>query len=496
MPADSLYCQQCGEDIHIVPDFDSELDYQMQQVWIDALQDSEAEAESEAEDAQVSIHQTPTEVIGNDNRHYKSKGESYPKKYGSRHKSGILKVVLWSLFAAFAFGLGVTVVFLYQYTSFDYQVRQGSKDVEAMRYQDAIGHFSRALELEKDNQDLRFSLANVYLQQGNKVEYEYQLRKILEDPSATSEDLESAYLKLIKIYQSREDYQTINALIKASESQVIQETYQNYIANPPEFSYPEGDYTEIIPLKLMTSTKGNIYYTMDGSEPDLDSDVYDSPIFLDDGDYTIKACFQNQYGIMSDTVTRQYHITIEQPASPEVDVESGYYTQPMWIQVLNTWEGDVYYTTDGSVPDRNDQLYTHPIPMPMGDSQFQFALIGEDGRIGAITDREYRLTLETSITPEDAARIIASAMQQLRTEEDIVYQYHVMYAAPLNGQGDYYVIAESDSDAQGNLLRTGSYFAVDIYQGIGYKLQITDGQYYTFSDIISQAVPSQEENIN
>jgi tetratricopeptide (TPR) repeat protein len=487
MPTDSLYCQECGEDIHMVPDFDPELDYQMHQVWIEALHDDEAE--EEVEDALVSIHQTPTEMISNDNRHK-------PPKYEKRRKNSILKVVMWCLFAAFTFALGVTVVFLYQYTSFDYQVRQGSKDVEAMRYQDAIGHFSRALELEKDNQELRFSLANVYLQQGNKVEYEYQLRKILEDPTATSEDLELAYLKLINIYQTREDYQTINALIKASESQVIQETYQNYIANAPEFSYPEGDYTEIIPLKLMTSTKGKIYYTTDGSEPDLDSNVYDSPIFLDNGDYTIKACFQNQYGIMSDTVTRRYHITIEQLASPEVDVESGYYTRPMWIQVLNTWEGDVYYTTDGSVPDRNDQLYTHPIPMPMGDSQFQFAFIGEDGRIGAITDREYQLTLDTSIAPEDAVSIIASAMQLLRTEEDFAYQYQVIYAAPLNGQGDFYVVAESDTDAQGNLLRTGSYFAVDIYQGIGYKLLITNGQYYTFLEVISQAVPSQEENIN
>jgi tetratricopeptide (TPR) repeat protein len=472
MPTDSLYCLQCGEDIHIVPDFDPELDYQMHQVWIEALQDTTMEEETEGGGEVVSI--TPTEVIRAE--------KGFIKGYDKRRKRRALSVVLWGIFAVFTFALGVTVVIVYQYTSFAYQVRQGSKDVEAMRYQDAIGHFNRALELNNGNQELRFSLANAYLQQGNKVEYEYQLRKILEDTEASFEELELAYSKLIEIYQTRKDYQTINELIKASKSQTIQDTYQNYIANVPEFSYPEGDYREIIPLKLTASTQGTIYYTTDGSDPTTDSEVYISPIFLDHGDHTIKACFQNQYEIMSECVTRTYHIEIEQPASPEVDVESGEYAQPMWIEVLNAWEGDIYYTTDGSVPDRNAQLYTQPIPMPMGDSRFQFALIGEDGRVGAITYREYQLTLDTAITAEDAQQKIAELMQSLRGAEDPLYHYQVMYTVPLNDQGDFYVLAESYADMQGNAMKTGSYYAVDIYQGTCYKLQITDGKYYTLLD--------------
>jgi tetratricopeptide (TPR) repeat protein len=493
MPTDSLYCLQCGEDIHIVPDFDPELDYQMQQVWIEALREAKLQEETEGSGA---ANMTPTEVIRTENENHIKTAKGVYKGYGRQRRKGVLQVVLWSLFAAFAFALGVFVVIMYQYTSYDYQVRRGSQDVEAMRYQDAIGHFNRALELKKDNQELRFSLANVYLQQGNKVEYEYQLRKILEDPTATSEQLEMAYHKLIQIYQSREDFQTINELIKASKSQEIQETYQKYIANVPEFSYPEDEYREIIPLKLTASTQGVIYYTTDGSEPDTNSTVYDSPIFLDNGTHTIKACFQNQYGIMSDCVTRTYHVVIEQLSSPEVDVESGDYTRPMWIQVLGAWEGDVYYTTDGTAPDQNAQLYTHPIPMPLGVSQYRFALVGEDGRVGAITDREYQLTLDTAITPDDAGRIASSAMETLRGEDAHLYQYQVMYAASLDDQGDYYVIAESYLDEQSNFVRTGSYVAVDIYQGICYRLQITDGRNYTLLEAISQAVPSQEENIN
>jgi hypothetical protein len=494
MPTDSLYCLQCGEDIHIVPDFDPELDYQMQQVWIEALK--EAKIQEMAQGNGAAVNNTPREVIRTEHTNSIRTAKGATKEYTQRRKKGISQAVGWSLFAVFAFALGVVVVMIYQYTSFEYQVRQGSKDVEAMRYQDAIGHYNRAMELNDSSLELRFSLANAYLQQGNKVEYEYQIRKLLDDPMANAEQLEMAYNKLIQIYESREDYQTINELINASKSQMIRETYQNYIANVPEFSYPEGEYREIIPLKLMASTQGSIYYTTDGSEPDTNSEVYGSPIFLDNGSHTIKACFCNQYGIMSDCVTRTYKVVIEQLPLPEVNVESGDYFQPMWIQVQGSWEGDIYYTTDGTTPDQNAQQYNHPIPMPLGLSQYRFALIGEDGRIGMTTDREYQLTLDTAITSEDAVAITVEAMKTLRGEDASLYHYQVIYAAAIDSYGDYYVIAESYPDAQGNLLRTGSYTAVDIYQGICYKLQITDGQYYTLLDAISQAVPSQEENIN
>ena len=31
MPAGSLYCEQCGEDIHIVPDFEPEVEFNIEQ---------------------------------------------------------------------------------------------------------------------------------------------------------------------------------------------------------------------------------------------------------------------------------------------------------------------------------------------------------------------------------------------------------------------------------------------------------------------------------
>ena len=49
----------------------------------------------------------------------------------------------------------------------------------------------------------------------------------------------------------------------------------------PEFSVPGGWYEDEVAVEIFAE-KGNIYYTMDGSEPDKNSKLYDSPIIIRD----------------------------------------------------------------------------------------------------------------------------------------------------------------------------------------------------------------------
>ena len=111
--------------------------------------------------------------------------------------------------------------------------------------------------------------------------------------------------------------------MNSCDNEVIRSTYQNLQAKAPEFGFEEGYYQEILPLKLSSNTAGSIYYTMDGSEPDENSLVYTAPIFLDNGEYTIKAVFVNQYGLVSDVVTKRYQIEIQIPIAPDVTTASG-----------------------------------------------------------------------------------------------------------------------------------------------------------------------------
>ena len=105
---------------------------------------------------------------------------------------------------------------------------------------------------------------------------------------------------MITIYANEARYEEINELLLSCSEDTIVNMFQGYLAKAPEFSYVEGDYAEVIPLKLSSNTSGTIYFTTDGSVPNEYSEIYTAPLFLEGGEYTISAFFINDYGIKSD----------------------------------------------------------------------------------------------------------------------------------------------------------------------------------------------------
>ena len=214
----ALYCEHCGEDIHIVPDFDPELEQDIELTISGMLEDIDGQEEHEEE-------------------------EQPPRR------KNFWK--LWAVFGAvFALAAAVCGLSIYHYNSLEWQIERGQEFVDRQKYDSAIKCYIRALELDENNIELKFSLAEVYFLKNNKIEYEFLLREIARDSDATSEQLERAYGKLIAIYSAREDYQTINDLLLASDNANLISTYQKYLARPTEFSIKPGYYTMIQPLKL------------------------------------------------------------------------------------------------------------------------------------------------------------------------------------------------------------------------------------------------------
>lgn len=189
----------------------------------------------------------------------------------------------------------------------------------------------------------------------------------------------------------------------------------------------------------------------------------------------------NNNGIVSDVVSKEYHIEYNEIFAPEISALSGEYSAPMMIEVLDGDE-DVYYTMDGTDPTYTSAVYTGPIPMPLGKSTFKFVRI-VDGVTGSVAQRDYNLVLNTTFTPEQA---VASVVEYCFMIEKIFdydghfdesgdsYQYIYLYVANINKVGDFYVIAEYYRTADGNATRTGNDFAVNIYSGERFKLQRDD----------------------
>lgn len=446
----ALYCKYCGEDIHIVPDFEPELESDLEEAIHGILEDIEDMEEQEML-------------------------ERAPKP--RRQFLWIVPIVLAILVGVGSIGTGV---WFYLYHSGDYQVRQAMRYVKSGAYDKAVSYYNRALELDEDNIELRFALAEVYLLKNNKVEYEYLLREIANAPNVTDEQLDRAYAKLIAIYRDRGDYQTINTLLLNSGDEALISVYQNYVARKPEFSITPGYYVGIQPLKLNSFGSGKIFYTVDGSEPDENSAQYITPILLEAEEYLIKAVFINDYGIVSDVAVGEYHIESEGIPEPEINLDSGVYRSPARIEILDADPEDIYYTTDGSDPTYLSNVYTEPIPIPLGSSVFRFARI-VDGVTGKIAERSFRFEMETEYQPAEAVEDIlqyylstgriVDNYGHLSAESEDRYLFYFQYVTNINEVSDFYVIWVVYQSADGSMTRTGTDYAVDVYTREQYKLE-------------------------
>ncbi len=489
MPEGSLYCEKCGEDIHIVPDYEPELDHNIQQA-IQNIADEirkEEGAQNGAPEAGKAAEAGKTaeaDQAAEAKKTAENKQDAKPKEAGQDGKSARKKRLrLLGAAAALALVAVLAVISLFQYFSVDYQTAAARECMDKKQYDRAIRHYGRAMELDGGNVDLKVELAEAYFHKNNKIEYEYLLRSIVKDANATKEQIEGAYGKMIAIYKSRGDYQEINDFLQASKNEAVLAAYQAYIAKEPEFSVIEGYYTTIQPLKLTSFGTGNIYYTLDGSEPSEDSLLYTTPILLEDGDYDVKAYYVNENGIYSNVVEKEYHIRIEELPVPEISVASGEYAAPLNIEVMDVGE-EVYYTTDGTTPTLASSLYTAPIPMPLGRSHFKFIRIG-NGRTSAVEERTYKLALDTDLTPERAEELVVSYKVETGKIRDAsgytgadgdryLYQYQCVIS--MQQSGAYYVISENHQQ-NGAITNTGAYFAVDAYSGKLYKLLQEEGGY-------------------
>lgn len=470
-----LYCEHCGEDVHMVPDFEPEIEYSIHKTLEGIVKD--VTEEDEIRESEIGEDKDVVQKAG---RAGKQDKRSRTEKWHNK----LLILICCILVCAIIVAVVVSGIAKYRYNSLDYQLKQAYACIAREEREEAITYYERAIELNGQNASLRMELAEFYRDLGNNEKYMEQLRIVADSYYASEEQIERAYNKIISAYAAEGRYQEINELLETCRDANVINANQIYVAKAPEFSYQEGTYAEVVPLKLSSNASGIIYYTMDGSEPDENSEIYMAPIFLETGDYEICAVFVNEFGIRSDMVRKVYHIEVIRPAAPEVQVYSGEYNVPMMIRVEVPEGCTVYYTTDGSVPTDQSARYYGSIPMPLGKSEFRFIMYNEEEVSGDVTTREYELTLNTELTVDEACHNVAQALVErgrllelsgIAPGVEGLYQYDFQYALTIKEQGDFYLISEIYVDTAGVRAKTGTNYVVDIYSGAVYKL-VTDAR--------------------
>lgn len=461
MPDGYLICDKCGEEIQIVPDFEPEIENSITETLSTLV--SQQEEPDLTEDADIEDLDLEDEA-------------DIRKGKWSRKPQVVLAFAILLLAALISYAL-----YAYHIHTVDYQIDKAAAYAEKGDYNEAIACLEAAYADYPEEVRILFLEADYYyLQQMDNYALS-ALMKIIDKntvPRYAEEDVEEAYGKIITIYANQKEYGLINDLLLACDNERIVSRFQSYLAMEPEFSYVEGSYAEVIPLKLSSNTAGTIYYTMDGTKPDKNSQIYTSPLFLETGEYTVSAFFVNDYGIESDIVTKTYMINLTVPNAPEVELYSGEYTEATMIAVEPVEGCKTFYTTDESEPTADSVPYTGPIPMPLGKTLFKFVNISSEGIASEVTTRTFTLRLRGAIPTETAVtnlvnRLVAigylddSTGRNPRQSGVLSYQFSSVLRV---GEEDYYTINEYYDDGTGLLSRTDKVFLVQVYNGTAAQL--------------------------
>ena len=474
IPDGYLYCEKCGSEIQMVPDFEPEIENSI----IETLSTVAEEIEGGSLAEKIKEHKKPKDSLKKteqkEKKAKKKKETILPEEPG---KNWLLASLI--SFVAVILTAALVSIYLYHKYSFTYQIKKAREYAQSQDYEMAVAYLERARALNADVKDIDFLESNYYYHLGEKQKAVDVLQELLDRGHLEFEDREEVYASMVTIYDEEKKYEEINALLLSCKDDVIVNQYQKYMAMEPEFGYISGSYDEVITLKLSANTTGTIYYTLDGKEPDEKSMVYTAPLFLESGTYQIAAVFVNEYGIRSKTARNWYVINLIEPDPPELRLYSGDYHQPTMIEVAVPEKGIVYYTSDGSNPTADSARYTGPIPMPLGRSNFKFVTISSEGVSSEIVSRSFDFTLQTDMTPEKAVDNVVLALYNREVLTDLqghsigvagkyVFQFDTIVEIP--DLGYYYILNEYVEDELGNQAKTEHLYAVEVYTGAPNRL--------------------------
>ena len=147
------------------------------------------------------------------------------------------------------------------------------------------------------------------------------------------------------------------------------------------------------------NAEGDIYYTLDGTEPTESSTVYLSDIKLDEAKaYTLKAVVK--LGDKKSTVVAvNFKIQKDTVSAPVFNPASGKtFSNPASIEITcSTVGASIYYTIDGSEPSESSTKYTSPISLTANSTYTIKAIAVKDGVKSTVTTANYTVDISKDI---------------------------------------------------------------------------------------------------
>lgn len=408
IPEGMLYCEYCGNEVRIVPDYNplDEMLAEQVKVSINGQNNTGRVNTGRTNTARTNTGRTNTgRTSACNTRNHSSRNGSgqrrsatgrmpvdereQRRRQAERRKAAKRKkrrklLTIMVVILALIVGLSV-LLYMNSYTGI---VKKGYKSLQSQEYNEAIACFEKAINKNAQKRDAYDGLSQVYIQKNDFAKAE----KVFLEAIEAQPDNADIYEACIEFYLNTDQVMEIPALLEDAKDSV-REALSEYIIDIPEYSLSDETVYDDVQQLSLESSAGDVYYTTDGKDPTTSSQKYTEPIQLSEGETIIKAITVNKKGVPSLTVTKTYVIEFPMVDAPAVSPSTGQYEQYTEITIKVPDGYDAYYTMDGSDPTTASTKYTGPIDMPEGEVLFKVMLVDANGRTSGITTRNYVLDL-------------------------------------------------------------------------------------------------------
>ena len=387
IPEGELYCKKCGREVQIVPDYNPLEEMLTAQIQLDGNeQGSELDQYIQNRRNNNRTGQSAGRNTGSTGRmltekeRRKRQSAKAARKKALRRKRRIVLLIMAAIVVLA--GAGFYVVYQNSYNGI---MKKAQKAAQSKDYTTAESYFKQAISKNAKKADAYTGLADVYLLQDKTDEGTTLFEEAVSKQSGNVE----LYKACMDFYLKSDQNMKIPELLDSVSDSML-EKLSDYVVDEPKFSLEDSTTYDDVQKLLLTADKDTIYYTTDGTDPDLTSTKYTSEgIQISEGETTIKAIAVNKKGVPSSISKKIYTVEFPVEDAPAVSPSTGQYDEAVQIEVKVPEGYTAYYTTDGTDPTTASTKYTGPIDMPKGETLFKVVLVNGEGRMSGITTRNY-----------------------------------------------------------------------------------------------------------
>ncbi len=189
-----------------------------------------------------------------------------------------------------------------------------------------------------------------------------------------------------------------------SPSQTVTANFTINLEIPPATLYPSGGvFNNSVTVYMGSTVLGaEIHYTTNGSIPDENAALYNSPIELTQTTLVKAVTIYN--GTSSVIVSNWYNITQNSATAPAITPNGGNFTGSVSVTMETTTPGGVIrYTTNGAEPTSYSEVYSIPINLSVGEHTVKaktFHQSTNPSETASAVFTVYEQSLTTVATPE------------------------------------------------------------------------------------------------